>query len=109
MSKMKGWPKWLRLLYFHNPTGKLRDQKINGLTVCVGDKKQMAEIATRYGLHRDDIVDLYLNDEKLTDTQLNQFFQWINQVKREVEEYEKWKATNEKAKASDASSQSGSK
>jgi hypothetical protein len=109
MSKMKGWPKWLRLLYFHNPTGKLRDQKINGLTVCVGDKKQMAEIATRYGLHRDDIVELYLNDEKLTESQLDQFFKWINQVKKEVREYEKRKATNEKAEDSDTISESDSK
>jgi hypothetical protein len=88
MSKVKGWPKWITVKYFVDLTGNATDQSIKGYRCSVSNKFDLVDKFQRHNLHKDNIVDLIVNDEILNIEKKKKFFEWLEKVKEEVEGYE---------------------
>jgi hypothetical protein len=97
MSKVKGWPKWITVKYFVDLTGNATDQSIKGYRCSVSNKFDLVDKFQRHNLHKDNIVDLIVNDEILNIEKKKKFFKWLDEVKKEVEEYEARKKADSKA------------
>jgi hypothetical protein len=94
VSKVKGWPKWITVKCFVDLTGNANDQSIKGYRCSVSNKFDLIEKFQRHNLHKDNIVDLIVNDEILNIEKRKTFFIWMDKAKKEVEEYEARKKAN---------------
>jgi hypothetical protein len=96
MSNAKGWPKWITIKYFVDLTGNANEQSIKGYRCSVSSKFDLLEKFQRHNLHKENIVDLIVNDEILNIEKRKKFFIWLETVKKEVGEYEARKKADSK-------------
>lgn len=81
MSK-KGWPKWLHVIYSDYSGSVL------GLRASVTGIFPLIDLFERYELKKQSIIELKINDEKMSESEIDKFCNWIEKHKVE---YQKWK------------------
>jgi hypothetical protein len=95
MSSEQKWPKWIRLLYY-----KGSNTGIVGYEGCANNAGMLLDTFNRLEVRMLDIVEMKVNDKKLTETEIVQFYKWLSTKRKELEENEKRKKAKQETENS---------
>jgi hypothetical protein len=95
MPNGKKWPKWIRLLYYQNT-----DSGIRGYEGCANNAAMLLDIFNRLEIRMLDVVEMKVNDNKLTEEDIVKIFKWMNQKRKELEEIEEREKAKQKTENS---------